>query len=235
MPRAVNLAIILPVYNPRDGWESRLKESILSLNEKLETSYDLVIVNDGSSMEIDEKIIKKLKNEFPFLKWVGYNENKGKGFAIRYGLKNTVANYYIYTDFDFPFGYQAVNDTYLLLNKNTFALVIGKRGKSYFKILPFKRKVMSLGLQMFNYFLTGFKVSDTQAGLKGLDNRGKVVFLKGTTDSFLFEIEFIKDILKLKLPYTNIEIVPKPDITMTNFGSTTIKKELVSLMKIIFK
>lgn len=235
MPRAVNLAIILPVYNPRNGWVSRLKESILLLNEALETSYDLVIVNDGSSMEIDEKIIHNLKNEFPFLKWVGYKENKGKGFAIRYGLENVDAKYYIYTDFDFPFGYKAVNETYQLLDKNDYSLIIGKRGKSYFKILPFKRKVMSLGLQMFNYFLTGFKVSDTQAGLKGLDNNGKDIFLKGTTDSFLFEIEFIKDILKAKLPYTNIEIVPKPDITMTNFGSTTIKKELSSLMKIIFK
>ncbi len=230
-----NLAIILPVFNPRNGWDKRLKESIVMLNKAIDIPYQIIIVDDGSTERIDVEYIQNLKTEFPFLKWLSYKKNQGKGYAIRYGLQFTNAKNYIYTDFDFPFGYKAVNDTYQLLNQNNYALVIGKRGKSYFKILPFKRKVMSLGLQMFNYFLTGFKVSDTQAGLKGLNNKGKNIFLQGQTNSFLFEIEFIKDVLKSKLPYTNIEIVPKPNITMTNFGSTTIKKELISLMKIIFR
>jgi len=160
--------------------------------------------------------------------------NKGKGNAVRYGLLNTDADYYIYTDFDFPFGYHAIRDTFEILINTHTNLVIGKRGKEYFSILPFKRRLISSTLRSINYLITGFRIIDTQAGLKGLDNKAKGIFLKTHINSFIFELEFLLNCLKNKITYQFINVKPREDIVFSDFGIKTIKKEIVNYLKVLF-
>ncbi len=234
MERKTEISIILPLYNPHIGWKENLNQALANMDGLFDgIRYQIVIVNDGSTKNIDEDFLNTLSGKHEGLHYLAYKTNKGKGGAVRFGLAGVESKYYIYSDFDFPFGYQAIRDAYDILKTNKVGLVIAKRDEHYYRILPFVRKVLSRSLQLMNYFLTGFKVVDTQAGLKGLNEEAKAIFLTTKTTSFIFEVEFIKKAIKKGIPYQNLDVRPKEGIQLTNFGMSTIKKELRSLLKIL--
>ncbi len=234
MKQESRLAIILPIYNPPENWENNLIHTLSELENELGTmNYFLVIVNDGSTKRMDDEKIKRIQEHHNNVLYYSYPDNKGKGFAVRYGLNHTEADFYIYTDFDFPFGYHAVKDTFAIFQNSSTNLVIGKRGREYFSVLPFKRRLISKGLRSINYLISGFRIIDTQAGLKGLDNKAKAVFQTTRINSFIFELEFLLKCLKKKLSYRFIEVKPRADIIFSDFGIKTIKKEITNFIKVV--
>lgn len=230
-----SLAIIVPLYNPHNDWFDAICDSIAGLDSIFnDVSYSVVLVNDGSD-KFDELYIEKLKSRTDKVVYFSYPVNQGKGYAIRYGLEKTKADYYFYTDIDFPFGHNIIKSMYQIFPKSNTNLIIGQRDKEYFNLLPFKRKVLSISLHYINYVLTGFKVHDTQAGIKGFDNKAKMVFLATRTNGFLFDLEFIHVCLKMKMNYSIIKIHPRPEIKFSDFPAIVIKREFVNLIKIIFR
>lgn len=231
----LNLAIIVPLYNPHGDWYEALCSSIESLNLHLgPINYSIILVDDGST-NFDESYIKKLTDKYPNIKYFSYPENKGKGYGIRFGLKQVQANSYIYTDIDFPFGFQIIKEMYELLNNTSANLIIGIRNKEYFNLLPRKRKILSRTLHLTNLFLTGFKVHDTQAGIKGFDNVAKKILLQTKTNEFLFDLEFVRSCLRKKLNYKLVDIHPRAEIKFSDFRGKVIRQEIKNMLKIIFR
>lgn len=230
-----NLAIIVPLYNPHDDWFDNICESISGLESILnDIEFTIILVNDGSSV-FDESCVEKLLVRTDKIKYFSYPSNKGKGFAIRYGLSKTQADFYIYTDIDFPFGFNVIKDMYQIYISSHANLIIGIRDGEYFRMLPFKRKILSITLHHINYILTGFKVHDTQAGIKGFDNEAKKVFLATKTNGFLFDLEFIHVCIRKKLKYLSINVHPRDKIRFSNFRANVIIREFINFLKIILR
>ncbi len=228
------LNVIIPLYNPHAGWEDHFIEHLLELrNELKETEFSVILVNDGSTIQLPE--IEGIMERFGYLNYYSYPVNKGKGYAIRYGINISDADYYVYTDIDFPFGYQIISQTYHLLKSSGANIVIGTRDLSYFSTLPFERRIYSFLLKELNYFITGFKIKDTQAGLKGLDNRAKKVLAETKINTFLFELEFLKRSLNQGLTFRMINVKCRSGLKFTNFRIRIILKETFSFFKIVFK
>lgn len=230
---ADKLNIIIPLYNPRAGWEDQFTHSLINLKKELEeTDLTVILVNDGSTNGFTMNGITK---RFTYLKFCSYPTNMGKGYAVKYGVNISEADYYIYTDFDFPFGFEIISQTYQRLKSSKTNIVIGTRDASYFRMVPKRRKLYSFLLKELNYFITGFKIKDTQAGLKGLDNHAKKVLLATDTNTFLFELEFLKKSLKQGLAYEIIDVSCRSGLHFTDFKPRILYKETLSLLKIIFK
>jgi hypothetical protein len=230
-----SLAIIIPIYNPHNDWFEAFCESIDGIDILLQdVTYSIVLVNDGSTMfeepQIDNFISKT--NTFTYL---SYSINQGKGYAIRYGLSKSQADYYIYTDIDFPFGYEVIQNIYRILSTTSTNLVIGLRDKEYFNLLPLRRKIISRVLHQINFVLTGFKVHDTQAGIKGFNNEAKNILLSTRTNGFLFDLEFIRGCIRKKLILNFIQIHPRFGIKFSEFRPTIIIREFINLIKILFQ
>ena len=102
-------------------------------------------------------------------------------------------------------------------------------------MLPFKRRLLSITLHNINYVLTGFKVHDTQAGIKGFDNEGKKLFLKTKTNGFLFDLEFIHMCLRKKLRYLTVKVHPRPKIKFSEFSGKVVQREIKNLIKILLR
>lgn len=227
------LNLIIPLYNPRAGWENQFIDSILELKKELkETELTVILVNDGSTIQIDS--IKEIMNRFEYLKYYSYPINKGKGYAIRYGINISNADYYVYTDIDFPYGYQIIYQAYQILKSSDINIVIGTRDLSYFRMLPLNRRIYSVLLKELNYIITGFKIKDTQAGLKGLDNKARKILTDTKINTFLFELEFLKTSLKQGLTFKLINVRCRPSIRFTNFKFRILLKETMSFLKILF-
>ena len=230
-----SLAIIVPLYNPHNDWFDAICDSIAGLDSILkDVEYSVVLVNDGST-DFEESYIEKLMAKTNKVVYVSYPVNQGKGYAIRFGLSKTQADYYVYTDIDFPFGYEIIKNMYQIFTGSRTNLIIGIRDKEYFNMLPLKRKILSIALHNINFVLTGFKVHDTQAGIKGFDNEAKKEFLATRTNGFLFDLEFIRRCLRKRLKYSIIKIHPRPKIKFSDFHAPVIKRELKNLIKIIFR
>lgn len=233
MEKKVDLSIILPIFNPPAGWECSLIDSIerlFSFFHNLELK--IIVVNDGSSNDISEGV-RTLQYAFPQVEYLSYAKNQGKGFAIRTGMKQAVSDYYIYTDWDFPFGEEAVYKAYQQWQQHQVDLLIGVRSRSYFASLPLLRKVISQGLRVLNFFVLKFNYVDTQAGIKGVSNQARIIFLANKTNSFIFELEFIRDCFRRNLSIGYLPVSHKKDITFSNFGMKTISRELTVLMRIV--
>ncbi len=227
------LNVIVPLYNPHDGWEDNFMNSISELKDELkETELTVILVNDGSTIHLNN--IEEMTDRFKYLKYFSYPLNKGKGNAIRYGITASEADFYVYTDIDFPFGHQIISQTYNVLKTTKTNIVIGTRDLSYFKTLPFKRRIYSFLLKELNYFITGFKIKDTQAGLKGLDNNARKILSDTKINTFLFELEFLKNSVKQGLSFEFINVSCRPGVKFTNFRVRVIIKELISLLKLLF-
>lgn len=230
-----SLAIIVPLYNPHNDWFNALCDSIAGLDSILkDVEYSVVLINDGSTA-FDESYIEKLMAKTNKVVYVSYPVNQGKGYAIRFGLSKTLARYYVYTDIDFPFGYEVIKNMYQTFTLTRTNLIVGIRDKQYFNLLPLKRKILSIALHNINFVLTGFKVHDTQAGIKGFDNEAKKELLATRTNGFLFDLEFIRRCLRKRLKYSIITIHPRSEIKFSDFHAYVIKRELKNLIKIIFR
>lgn len=229
---ADRLNLIIPLYNPHAGWENSFLESVSEVRKDLEgTELTIILVNDGSTIQTHS--IKCIADQCRYLKYYSYPVNMGKGYAIRYGINASDADFYIYTDIDFPFGHHTILQTYNLLKSSGTNIVIGTRDISYFRSLPLNRRIYSLLLKELNYLITGFKIRDTQAGLKGLDNKAKKILACTKINTFLFELEFLKNTLKEGLTYEFITVKCRPGIRFTNFRLSIIMKEMINFLKLL--
>jgi hypothetical protein len=100
-------------------------------------------------------------------------------------------------------------------------------------MLPLKRRIISVLLKKLNFLVTGFEICDTQAGLKGLDNKARKVLASTEVNSFIFELEFLKNSLKQGLSFKMINVDLRPEIRFTNFSFRIVLREVVSFLKIV--
>lgn len=186
-----SLDIILPCYNPIVNWHERIVNSIQSFM-KLHDDIDLslIVVNDGSKSIINAEEINYIEKNVPQFKFVNHEINRGKGHALREGVKLSNADYIIYTDIDFPYIIKSLDDVYTQLI-NGYDVVVGVRSSEYYKKVPKTRIVISKILKYFIKKSLGIYTTDTQCGLKGFNKKGKEVFLSTRIERYLFDLEFV--------------------------------------------
>ncbi len=230
-----NLDIILPCYNPLKDWHKSIVNSYCILeNELLDTNIFIILVNDGSTIEIKEAEIAYLENKIPNFQFISYDINMGKGYALRKGFRKSKSKFAIFTDIDFPYVEENLIAMYQKLEEGA-DLVLGNRNQDYYKKVPFLRKIISISFKNSLKFLFQIPTSDTQAGLKGFSNKGKAFLLKTTTNRYLFDLELIKLASKDKQTvFDYITLRLKDDIVLSKLSLTILLKEFKNLLKILF-
>lgn len=231
-----SLDIILPAYNPLPGWEDIVIGRFQSLAEALPAiKIRLFIVNDGSK-QLDETLSAGLiKEMIPDLQWISYVENKGKGYALRQGVKQSTADFIVYTDIDWPYTEDSMIGLIKSLVESKDA-VIGTRDDVYYLHLPAARRRISRLLRSFNAKLLRLKVADTQAGLKGFRKNVKDTFLSTTINRYLFDLEFIY-LLSAKNEFNVIgyPIALRPGITFSQMNRKILFQEAGNFITIWMK
>ena len=116
------LSIIVPAYNEENTILSILKR----INECRIDDFDfeIIVVNDGST-DNTLKIIKENTNLFNHL--VTFDQNKGKGFAVRKGLKIATGDYIIFQDADLEYDPKDFIKFTNLINQFPVDIIIGSR------------------------------------------------------------------------------------------------------------
>lgn len=228
------LGLILPAYNPSTNWAIKVSEVFQKIqNAQKNKSWNLIIVNDGSTKGFDKKTktqIDKLEN----IKLIEYEKNMGKGFAIRKAVEIFECDQYIYTDFDFPYSFQSILEVSSLLDEIGNDIVVGIKDENYYKSVPPIRSFISKSLRKLNEILMGIENADTQCGLKGFNNSARELFLSGEINGFLFDLEFLKKAeKKTKLKRSYIPISLRENIIFSQVRFKIIFAELKNYFRIL--
>jgi glycosyltransferase involved in cell wall biosynthesis len=158
------LSVIIPVYKQ----EKTIKNDLQAIDKTLKQiryNYEIIAVVDGTSIDKSFKEIKKL--DLQNLKVFGYKNNRGKGYAVRYGMAKTKGDYIAFIDSGMEIDPNGIS---LVLEHmewyNADVIVASKRHPASMVNYPFDRKIISFGAYLISKFLLGINVHDTQAGLK---------------------------------------------------------------------
>lgn len=89
----LKLSLIIPVYNRPDEVEELLK----SLSEQTDRDFEVIIVEDGSSLKCDD-IVENYSDKLN-IKYF-YKPNSGPGTTRNYGVDRAEGNYFIFFDSD---------------------------------------------------------------------------------------------------------------------------------------
>ena len=183
--------IVLPCYNPYEGWEQQLIEKHKELEAMLD-GYDIrfIVVNDGSKRGFTEEAVLRLTNNLPSTIIVDNKTNQGKGAAVRDGIAYSDSELALYTDYDFPYKIESVCQVIKYLEAG-YDVVVANRNHTYYSQLSTRRKLASHASRFLNFMLLGLTHTDTQGGLKGFNRKGKAFLASTRIKQFLFDTEFI--------------------------------------------
>ena len=234
----LNLSIVLPCYNPKANWHLQVADQYQQIKNSLppETQIEIIVVSDGSAVPATAASKRFLTRRCPNFRFISYDTNMGKGYAVRKGVEAAQAQYIIYTDIDFPYTVADICQVYQRLLSGNTELVMGVREASYNKKLSWLRKLASNGCNYLNKTLLNLPYKDVQSGLKGINLVGRELLLKTTINRFLFDTEFIW----LASSYSNIRIVALPvslreNVSFTSMSSAVYMKEAGNFCRIFIK
>lgn len=231
MPVAVD--IVLPCYNPGNKWP----EELHAFWREAKDHYNLrfIVVNDGSSPGKVEEVLNSdfLKN-IPLV-YTHYSQNKGKGFALRHGVRQANANFIIYTDIDFPFTNQSMLNVMDALVTHNYDVVAGFRNQDYYlKKMSGFRVLLSKAFRFFISKGLAMPITDTQCGLKGFNTAGKETFLQTTINRYLFDFEFIYQACRSKsLTVVPVAVELKENVQFSKMRFKIVLQELFNLLKVL--
>ena len=154
--------------------------------------YEIIFSNDGSKDGCD-KLVEQL--HLPCVRVVGYEQNRGKGYAVRTAMLAAKGDYVMFTDADLAYGTDVigrVRDAFLAHPEAD--MVIGSRNlsKDGYEGYTFIRKLASKTYIKVLCLAGGFKLSDSQCGCKAFTGDAvKKIFPRCEVDRFAFDFEAI--------------------------------------------
>lgn len=189
-PSELHLSVIVPAFNE----EERLPRTLARLHEYYSQQtypYDVLVVSDGST-DGTEKLTREFAALHPEFKYMGYAQNRGKGFAVRHGIENATGDLILFCDADLATP-QEETEKLLVHMCNGADVAIGSRSlrESNLEIhQPFYREFLGRAFNKMVQILAIKGIADTQCGFKMFTKKAaKDIFSRCKLDGFGFDFE----------------------------------------------
>jgi len=157
------LSVVIPCFDEMANLQKGVLGKVEHFLEKKKQSYEVIIVDDGStdgSIEFIEEFVKE-NSKFKLLK----NPHLGKAGAVTTGMLAAQGEYALFTDMDQATPIEELDKLTPFFSEG-FDIVIGSR-KNQRKGAPWTRLLMARGMIILRTLFIGLKgISDTQCGFK---------------------------------------------------------------------
>lgn len=161
----MRLSVIVPAYNEGDRIEDNLLEIRQTLTGAVD-SFEILAVDDGSSDNTKEQIYKAAE-QFPEIKYAGYEKNRGKGNAIKHGVSLAEGEVIGFIDADLDIAPHHLVTYLKHMDESGCDIVIGSKMHKESKLdYPPLRRFVSWGYFVILKVLFGMNLKDTQTGVK---------------------------------------------------------------------
>lgn len=185
----VELSFVIPAYNEEDFIEETLGTIDAVVKDK-NLPYEIVVVNDGSKDDTLAKA-RRYAGKNGHVKVLSYNENTGKGNAVKTGFMQTSGNIVIFADGDMEIDLKTISK-YLDALKYGDIVIASKKHRDSRVEVPMSRRVFSKVFNGMVRFLTGVHIKDTQSGLKAMRKSAFIdVFPRLAVKRYAFDVELL--------------------------------------------
>ena len=214
MARISKLSIVVPVFNEEKTIHDVLKH-LLALSLPDNIPFEIIVVNDGSTDGTSEQISRIAKKNKK-ITLLNHEQNKGKGTAVRTGIKKATGDYIIIQDADLEYDPKYISTLLAELKKNDVDVVYGTR----LHRLPHLNKEESRTRFLIHYFGNRFLslitsicygqwITDMETCYK-LFPRSAVLTMKLESRGFEFEPEITAKLMKAGYHIHEVPITTVP-------------------------
>jgi len=205
----MKISLVLPTYKKEREVLDQL-ERLYGYLSRVNPNFELIFVIDGyvdNTKDILEGYIKE--NNLKKVKVFGYDINRGKGYAVRYGMKKASGDVIGFIDADTDIQIRSIGYAIKEIKKdNVMAVIPSKLHKNSNVEMTFARKFFSYGSILVNKILLRLpkNITDVGCGLK-LFKRDliKRILPTLTVDGFAIDSEILNEIGKVGY---DVSVVP---------------------------
>jgi glycosyltransferase involved in cell wall biosynthesis len=227
-----DISIIIPAYNE----EKRIEYTLRSIGAYLSRQsylYEVIVVNDGSR-DKTVQVVLRLISEFPYIRLIGSEENRGKGWAVRQGMLEAKGKTRLFMDADNSTTIEQI-EIILPYFEQGFDVVIGSRrvpGSVISRHQSWIRENVGQAFNLIVRVLHGIPMKDTQAGFKAFSSTAaERVFPKQTVWHWVFDVELLVISRQCGLKVKEVPIIWKNDArSHVKFRNTA--KTVLDLIKV---
>ena len=159
------LSVIVPVFRCKT-----IAKNLKTIDKYLNQGpypYEILCVIDGLKGSKDDSAIKAKKVASDNIKVYAYSKNRGKGYAVRFGMARAKGGLIAFIDAGGDLNVSGISLALEHMKWYNADIIVGsKRHKASRVNYPLKRRLLSIVVQLATRFTFGINVSDTQTGLK---------------------------------------------------------------------
>lgn len=207
------LSIIVPVFNEQKTILPLLKE--LNTIKIARVKKEILLVDDGST-DGTPSLVNSSKSKIQNLKVITHKKNKGKGAAVRSGLKAATGEYILIQDADLEYHPKDIKKLVDVILASKAEVVYGTRLKRFPNFRRDERTVRFFTHYMGNKVLSlltsilyGQWITDMETGYK-LFSAKAIKGVKLTAKGFELEPEITAKLLKKGYTITEVPISTNP-------------------------
>lgn len=190
MSEEMFLSVVIPAYNEEQRLPNTLK-AVLHYLKRQDYTWEIAVVNDGSKDKTAD-VVREFQVSEPNVKLLQYGNNRGKGYAVRYGMTHTTGQYRLFMDADNSTTIDHF-EKFLPHLKEGYNVAIGSRDIAGADIAVHQAKWKELLGDLGNLWIQFWAVpgiKDTQAGFKVFTGKASDdVFSRLTIDRWGFDVE----------------------------------------------
>lgn len=164
--------------------EKVLKEGLKGIN------FEIICVVDGV---VDKTLKEAQKIKSRKIKILSYPENKGKGFAVRWGMQHARGDLISFLDAGRDISPQGIMMLLAHMQWYNADIIVGSKRHPVSRVnYPFIRRLLSIGYHMGIKLLFGLPITDTQSGIKIFKRKViKKILPKLYVNNYAMDIEFL--------------------------------------------
>jgi len=184
------ISVVVPAYNEEKRLDSTLPHLWRSMKRRF-NKFEIIVVDDGSTDGTGE-LVSRFSNEHQEVRLISYENNRGKGYAVRAGILASKGRYVLFSDADLSTPVREIRKL-LKSMSDGYDIAIGSRANQEARIIkyqPFYRVLMGKTFNKLVQFLTVRGIKDTQCGFKCFRrNAAREIFSCCRIDGFSFDVE----------------------------------------------
>jgi dolichyl-phosphate beta-glucosyltransferase len=189
----MKLSVVIPAYNEADRIVMTLDESIAYLGRQ-DGKSEILVVSDGSTDHTGRVVAGYRTPANVTLDWLEYFPNRGKGYAVRYGMRRATGEVVMFMDADYsvPMSYAAMG---MALIEKGCDIAIASRAVTGAQVTQHQNPLRELSARAYtlvqNTFL-GLRHPDTQCGFKLFTRAAaRDLFARQKLSSVIFDPEIL--------------------------------------------
>jgi glycosyltransferase involved in cell wall biosynthesis len=190
-----DISIVIPAFNESERLGAPLRKILAYLAEH-QPNGEVIVVDDGSSDDTS-RVAKVAFDEFPSIaaQVIRYEANRGKGFAVRTGLKSAVADIALFSDADLSTPIEEMTKLVEPIRRGEFDVAFGSRALDRRLIgthQPWQREQGGRVMNLIIRTMSGLDFADTQCGFKAFNMlEFQPILDVMQIDRFGFDVEFL--------------------------------------------